>query len=94
MEKTTGHDIVTGRQRNESRFPQWEELPNGGRRYYRIIRGRVKGYARYVKEVDANESTVQIVQEIYDEAGNLVGIHQSFPEDTGHIEIGRSEDDV
>lgn len=54
----------------------------------------MKGYARYVKEVDANESTVQIVQEIYDDAGNLVGIHQKFPEDTAHIEIDRSEDDV
>lgn len=82
---------MTGRKRNESRFPTWDELPNGGRRYYRFIKGRVKGYARYVKEVDVDETTVKIVQEIYDESGNLVAVHQKFPEDTGHVAINGGE---
>jgi len=85
---------VAGRKRNESRFSEWEELSNGGRRYYRMIKGRMKGYARYVKEVDANENTVLIVQEIYDSEGKLVAIHQKFPQDTGHIEINGSEHDL
>ena len=84
---------MAGRKRNESRFSQWDELPNGGRRYYRIIKGRVKGYARYVKEVDADEKTVLIVQEIYDAEGRLIALHQKFPQDTGHVELSESEDD-
>ncbi|MBE2268254.1 MAG: hypothetical protein IAE80_08465 [Anaerolinea sp.] len=75
---------MAGRKRNESRFSQWDELPNGG---------RVKGYARYVKEVDADEKTVLIVQEIYDAEGRLIALHQKFPQDTGHVELSESEDD-
>lgn len=75
---------MANREQNERRFPYWEELPNGGRRYYRIRRGRVQGYARYVKIVDADEVTVSLVQEIYDDEGRLIGIHQKYPEDTGH----------
>ncbi len=78
---------MASRERNEQRFPQWDILPDGGRRYYRIIKGRVKGYARYVKEVDAHEVTVRIVQEIYDDDDRLVSIHQKYPGDTGHVDL-------
>lgn len=54
------------RQQNERRFPTWETLPSGGRRYFRIVKGRHTGYARYVKIVDAEENTIAIIQEIYD----------------------------
>ena len=47
------------RQQNERTFPQWEELPGGGRRYLRQIPGRSGGFARYCKEVDAAENTVR-----------------------------------
>jgi hypothetical protein len=34
---------------NERKFKQWEELPGGGRRYFRDYVGRVGGRARYIK---------------------------------------------
>lgn len=73
------------RERNEKRFPKWDDFPNGGRRYYRTIKGRVKGYALYIKEVDADEVTVRIVQEVYDDNDQLIGVHQKYPDDTGHV---------
>jgi hypothetical protein len=78
------------REQNERRFPNWDELPGGGRRYYRTVKGRVKNYARYVKDVDADEITLSIVQEIYTDDGNLIARHQKYPDDTGH-EIVESE---
>ena len=83
---------MASRERNELRFPQWDNLPNGGRRYYRIIPGKIRGHARYMKEVDANETTVRIVQEICNENGKITSIHQKYPEDTGHINIVESEE--
>lgn len=76
--------IVATRKSNERRFPQWDDLPNGGRRYYSVKTGKVKNYARYVKMVDANEVTISLVQEIYDDAGKLIAVHQKYPTDTGH----------
>lgn len=46
--------------------------------------GRKGWSARYVKEVDAEENTVRFWQEIYDERGRLVEIHEKFPVDKGH----------
>ena len=80
------------RQQNERRFRQWEDLPGGGRRYYRTVQGKISGYARYVKFVDANEVTVQIIQEIYDDENRLIGVHQKYPEDTGHQVMSLEED--
>jgi len=40
--------------------------------------------ARYMKEVDEKENTVRFWQEVYDERGVLVEIHEKFPEDKGH----------
>ncbi len=84
-------NIVATRAQNERRYPQWDELEDGGRRYYRVKPGKVKGYARYVKVVDANEVTLSIVQEIYNDEGQLVGVHQKYPEDTGHQRVSKSE---
>jgi hypothetical protein len=75
------------REQNERRFPHWDELSGGGRRYYRQTQGVMNGYARYVKVVDANETTLSITQEIYDDDGRLIGIHQKYPEDTGHRDL-------
>lgn len=72
---------------NERKFPQWEELPNGGRRYWRDVAGRRGWRARYIKIVDADENTLSFVQEIYDEQGKLVQIHEKFPEDKGHRRV-------
>jgi len=75
------------RRRNERKFGNWEELPGGGRRYWYEVRGRHGWKARYVKEVDAFERTVRFWQEIYDEKGRLVEIHEKFPVDKGHRKV-------
>lgn len=43
--------------------------------------------ARYLKEVDENETTVRFWQEIYDHRGMLVEIHEKFPVDKGHQKL-------
>jgi hypothetical protein len=48
---------MASRAQNERKFGQWEELPHGGRRYFRDFVGRAGGRARYIKEVDASENT-------------------------------------
>ena len=73
------------RERNERKFPFWEELPNGGRRYWKERPGVVFGAQRIVKVVDENEFTLAIVQEVYDDEGNLIESHQKYPVDSGHL---------
>ena len=72
------------REQNERKFRSWEELPDGGRRYTREYAGRAGGRARYIKEVDAAETTIRFAQEIYDSPGRLVAVHEKFPIDLGH----------
>jgi len=79
------HDEVhRKRMRNERKFGNWIELPDGGRRYWYDVLGRKGWRARYVKEVDAEENTVRFWQEIYDERGRLIEVHENFPVDKGH----------
>jgi hypothetical protein len=68
---------------NERKFGAWEELP-GGRRYLYKVEGRHGWSARYVKEVNQMEETLRFYQEIYDDNGNLVEIHEKYPDDNGH----------
>ncbi len=75
---------MSTRARNEKRFGQWVELPGGGRRYTFKVAGRQGWSARYLKEVDAAEATVRFWQEIYDEQGRLVEVHEKYPVDKGH----------
>jgi len=75
---------MSTRWQNESKFPHWEDLPGGGRRYWIDIEGRQGWRARYLKEVDAAELTLRFWQEIYDEQGRLAEIHHKFPVDEGH----------
>jgi len=63
---------MSTREQNERKFLRWEDLPNGGRRYWHQVAGRHGWKARYVKEVDASEKTVRFYQEIYDGTGQLV----------------------
>lgn len=70
---------MTTRAQNEKKFGRWIELPNGGRRYWLEVTGRLGWRARYVKEVDANETTVRFWQEIYDDRGQLVEFTRSSP---------------
>jgi hypothetical protein len=75
------------RAQNERKFKHWEELPNGGRRYVREFAGRAGGRARYIKEVDTDERTTRFAQEIYDQTGRLVAVHEKFPVDLGHKQL-------
>jgi hypothetical protein len=75
---------MSTRSQNEKKFSHWEELPEGGRRYRLEVRGRLGWLACYLKDVDANETTVRFWQEIYDDQGRLVEIHEKFPVDKGH----------
>jgi hypothetical protein len=72
------------RHQNEQKFTNWEETPVGGRRYWYDVPGRTGWHARYVKEVDAEETTLRFYQEIYDKTGALVEIHEKYPVDSGH----------
>jgi hypothetical protein len=78
---------VSTRPQNERKFGSWEELPNGGRRYWFEVAGRHGWKARYVKEVDAYETTVRFWQEIYDDQDQLVEIHEKYPVDKGHQQV-------
>jgi hypothetical protein len=72
---------------NEKKFGTWEDLPDGGRRYWYEVRGRTGWKARYVKEVDRDERTIRFYQEIYDDQGRLVEIHEKCPVDRGHHKV-------
>ena len=75
---------MSTREQNEKKFLRWEDLPGGGRRYWLEVTGRHGWTARYVKEVDASERTRRFWQEIYNETGQLVEVHQKYPVDKGH----------
>jgi hypothetical protein len=72
---------------NERKFGNWEDRPDGGRRYWYDVIGRNGWRARYVKEVDAFETTMRFVQEIYDPTGELTEVHQKYPVDLGHRRV-------
>ncbi len=78
---------MSTRAQNERKFGRWEELRGGGRRYQLDVAGKLGWAARYLKEVDANESTLRFWQEIFDENGRLVEMHEKFPVDEGHRKL-------
>jgi hypothetical protein len=75
---------MNARAQNEKKFGQWDELAGGRRRYWLDVLGRLGWRARYLKEVDAQETTLRFWQEIYDEQGKLVEVHEKCPVDKGH----------
>jgi len=78
---------MSTRSQNERKFENWDELPGGGRRYWLDVAGRLGWRARYLKEVDASETTVRFWQEVYDDQGRLVEIHEKYPVDKGHRKV-------
>lgn len=93
FESTSAHhsvDILKRRQ-NEKKFGAWEELPNGGRRYWYEVMSHSGCRARYIKEVDLNEKTVRFYQEIYNEEGKVVEMHHKFPVDAGHQHLRKEQ---
>lgn len=81
------------REQNEKDFGQWEDLTGGGRRYWFDRKGKAWGFQRIVKVVDADENTLTVAQEIYNDDGELYERHQKYPVDTGHEILKRKEDD-
>jgi len=75
---------MANRSQNEKRFKNWIDLPDGNRRYWTDRMGEVSGFQRMIKVVDSNETTLQVVQEIYNDEGLLIERHQKYPVDTGH----------
>lgn len=75
------------RKENEKKFSTYEDLPDDARLYWFEIEGRLGWKARYIKTVDPNEVTVSFRQEIYNENGTLVEVHEKYPFDNGHIKI-------
>jgi hypothetical protein len=59
----SGKSMAT-RSQNEREFRNWEELSDGGRRYWRDRKGEINGLQRIVKIVDADEKTLFVIQEI------------------------------
>jgi hypothetical protein len=78
---------LSTREQNEHKFDEWEDLPDGGRRYWMDIPGRNGRNARYLKAVDSNETTLRFWQEIYSAAGVLVEVHVKYPIDEGHRKV-------
>jgi hypothetical protein len=72
------------REQNERRFKNWQDTPDGKRRYWSDRSGAVGGFQRMIKVVDANETTLQVLQEIYNDDNVLIARHQKYPVDTGH----------
>lgn len=72
------------REQNERKFGQWRQTDEGGRVYWLDVAGRHGWRARYLKEVDAEDRTLRFWQEIYDDTGMLVEVHQKYPADLGH----------
>lgn len=78
---------MSTREQNERKFPQWDNLPDGGRRYWLETASRSGWKVRYVKEVDSNEVTARFYQEVYNEIGELVEVHHKYPVDLGHRKV-------
>ncbi len=78
---------MSTQEQNERKFPSWQDLEGGGRRYWLDALSHSGWKARYVKEVDAREVTVRFYQEIYDENGQLVEVHDKYPVDLGHRKV-------
>ena len=55
--------------------------------YWLDVLGRLGWRARYLKEVDAQETTLRFWQEIYDHQEKLVEIHEKYPVDRGHQKV-------
>jgi hypothetical protein len=72
---------------NERKFTSWEELPDGSRKYWFVVKGKLGWSAKYVKIVDKEEQTISFCQEIYNESSNLVEIHEKYPIDKGHKKL-------
>lgn len=73
--------------KNEFDYETWIEKAGAGRIYSFEIKGRHGWKALYLKEVDADEITLNFWQEVYDENNILREIHEKYPVDKGHKKL-------
>lgn len=78
---------MSTRAQNERKFGSWKILDDKGRLYWLDVTGKMNWRARYLKQVDAQENTIRFWQEIFDNNGVLVEVHQKYPVDLGHKSI-------
>jgi len=78
---------MSTRAQNERKFGHWDELPGGQRRYRLDVPGRQGWLARYIKEVDTNEVTLRFWQEVYNDQGKLIEVHEKYPVDKNHQKV-------
>ena len=78
---------IKKREENKKKFPFCEAMASGSKKYWFDIEGRNGWKARYLKIVDHAEVTLAFWQEIYNENGVLVEIHEKYPVDKGHIKL-------
>jgi hypothetical protein len=69
---------VATREQNEKEFRNWEDLPDGGKRYWKERKGVTSGLQRMVKIVDADENTLSVVREIYNDDGDSLSDTRNF----------------
>jgi len=82
---------IAKRRQNERKFGTWRDLPDGGRLYSYEVKSRSGWLAKYLKQVDAEESTVRFYQEVFDGDGQLREVHEKFPVDLGHRKVTDEE---
>ncbi len=72
---------------NERKFKNWVKTEDGGRIYTKELKGKFGWRAEYIKIVDKNENTLEFKQNIYNESGKLVEVHEKYPVDKGHKKL-------
>ena len=45
-----------------------------------------------MKEVDIDETTLRFYQEIYNDRGEVIEVHEKYPIDTGHKKAERGDE--
>ena len=75
------------REQNERKYEQWITKDDGGRIYVYEVKGKSGWFAKYIKEVDSSETTISFRQEILNNLGELVEIHEKYPIHKGHKKI-------
>ena len=53
--------------------------------------GKLGWKAKYLKQVNKDEITIRFWQEIYNNLGILVEIHEKYPIDKGHIKLNKND---
>ncbi len=78
---------MDSREQNEKKFGNWKNLAHGGRLYHLDVPGHHGRLATSRKLTRMKIPFASFRQEIRNEKGELVEIHEKYPEDKGHQRI-------